>query len=122
MELKFLQSFLCAYLNFTSYEIDPREFLTMRFSTSIFAGFASLAAAAPSALGARDLTSFIAQERAIALQGVKNNIGPDGSKAPGAGAGFVVASPSRVDPPCKSSVLTTTKKFGGKVRIPRDPC
>ncbi|KAH7355360.1 1, 4-alpha-D-glucan glucohydrolase [Rhexocercosporidium sp. MPI-PUGE-AT-0058] len=58
----------------------------------------SLAAASP-VLESRDLNSFIASERAISLQGVKDNIGPDGKKVPGAGAGFVVASPSRVDPP-----------------------
>jgi len=76
----------------------------MHFSRS-FVGFASLlfsgALAAPSALRSRDLTSFIAAERAIALQGALNNIGPNGSAVPGAGAGFVVASPSKVNPDCK---------------------
>ncbi|KAJ5042509.1 uncharacterized protein L3040_005052 [Drepanopeziza brunnea f. sp. 'multigermtubi'] len=70
-------------------------------SSSILASFVSLvtAAAAAGPLQAPDLSSFIAQERAIALQGVKNNVGPSGSKASGAGAGFIVASPSKVDPP-----------------------
>ncbi|KAH6722791.1 1, 4-alpha-D-glucan glucohydrolase [Leptodontidium sp. MPI-SDFR-AT-0119] len=58
----------------------------------------SLTAASP-VLESRDLNSYVATERAIALQGVKDNIGPDGKKVPGAGAGYVVASPSRVDPP-----------------------
>ncbi|KFZ10301.1 hypothetical protein V501_05247 [Pseudogymnoascus sp. VKM F-4519 (FW-2642)] len=44
------------------------------------------------------LDKFVAAEKKIALQGVLNNIGPDGSRVPGAGAGFVVASPSKVDP------------------------
>jgi glucoamylase len=76
----------------------------MRFSRS-FVGLGSLllsrALAAPSDLRSRDLTSFIAAERAIALQGALNNIGPNGSAVPGAGAGFVVASPSKVNPDCK---------------------
>ena len=54
--------------------------------------------AAPTELGARDLTSFIASERKFALQGVLNNIGPDGANVSGAGAGLVVASPSKIDP------------------------
>jgi glucoamylase len=47
------------------------------------------------------LDKFVAAEKKIALQGVLNNIGPDGSRVPGAGAGFVVASPSKVDPDCE---------------------
>ncbi|CAN8099723.1 unnamed protein product [Discula destructiva] len=42
--------------------------------------------------------SFIETQRSIALQGVLNNIGPDGSEVAGASAGIVVASPSKVDP------------------------
>ena len=57
--------------------------------------------AAPANLSPRDLDSFVTSERAIALDGVLANIGPDGSKAPGAAAGYVVASPSKTDPPCK---------------------
>ena len=48
------------------------------------------------------LDSFIAAERAIALQGALNNIGPNGSLVPGAGAGYVVASPSTENPNCQS--------------------
>ncbi|KAF7869951.1 hypothetical protein EAF04_004735 [Stromatinia cepivora] len=44
-----------------------------------------------------NLNSFIASERKIALQGVLNNIGPDGSKVSGAG-NYVVASPSKANP------------------------
>lgn len=47
---------------------------------------------------------FIAAERAVALQGVLDNIGPNGTQVPGAGRGIVIASPSKVDPNCKSSV------------------
>lgn len=49
-----------------------------------------------------DLDSFVSSEKAIALQGALNNIGPDGSEAAGASAGFVVASPSKANPNCKS--------------------
>jgi hypothetical protein len=49
----------------------------------------------------RDLNSFVATERAIALEGALNNIGPDGLMVPGAGAGFVIASPSQVNPDCQ---------------------
>ncbi|KAM7222785.1 family 15 glycosyl hydrolase [Rhypophila decipiens] len=45
------------------------------------------------------LDDFITAERDIALQGVLANIGPNGTKVPGAGAGFVIASPSRTSPP-----------------------
>ncbi|KFY26544.1 hypothetical protein V493_04022 [Pseudogymnoascus sp. VKM F-4281 (FW-2241)] len=48
--------------------------------------------------GRSHLDKFVRAEKKIALQGVLNNIGPDGAKVPGAGAGFVVASPSKVDP------------------------
>jgi glucoamylase len=47
------------------------------------------------------LDAFITSEMAIALQGALNNIGPNGSKVPGAGAGFVVASPSTTNPNCQ---------------------
>ena len=58
--------------------------------------------AAPAEFGNRDVVnSFVATERAIALQGALNNIGPDGSLVPGAEAGFVVASPSQVNPNCQ---------------------
>ena len=48
------------------------------------------------------LDAFIASESPLALQGVLNNIGPNGSKAPGAGSGIVAASPSTSNPDCKS--------------------
>lgn len=48
-----------------------------------------------------DLEPFVQKERAIALQGVLNNIGPHGSRAPGVGAGVIIASPSTVDPNCE---------------------
>ena len=77
--------------------------LKMHFTQSLV-GLVSLlisqSVAAPSDLRSRDLTSFVAAERAIALQGALNNIGPNGSAVPGAGAGFVVASPSKVNPDC----------------------
>ncbi|KAK3353146.1 family 15 glycosyl hydrolase [Lasiosphaeria hispida] len=44
------------------------------------------------------LGEFILQEREIALQGVLDNIGPSGTKVPGAAAGIVIASPSKENP------------------------
>ncbi|XMA18144.1 hypothetical protein WAI453_010935 [Rhynchosporium graminicola] len=76
----------------------PQKSLNMRIS-SLKILTSLLPFTASSSLESRDLNTFITAERARALQGVKDNIGPDGGKVPGAGAGFVVASPSRVDPP-----------------------
>jgi hypothetical protein len=85
--------------------------LKMHFTHSLV-GLVSLlisqSLAAPSDLRSRDLTSFIAAERAISLQGALNNIGPNGPAVPGAGAGFVVASPSKVNPDCKLALSTET--------------
>ncbi len=78
----------------------------MRFtaSTSLFSLLCARALAAPSiGLQTRDLNAFVTSEKAAALQGALNNIGPNGSKVPGAGAGFVVASPSKANPNCKRS-------------------
>ncbi len=50
------------------------------------------------------LDAFVKKQRAISLQSVLNNIGPDGSRVPGAGAGVIVASPSTVNPNCKFAV------------------
>jgi glucoamylase len=47
-----------------------------------------------------DVDSFVGTERGIALEGVLANIGPNGSMVPGAAAGLVVASPSKVNPDC----------------------
>lgn len=55
----------------------------------------------PTGNGNASLNAFIAAEKKIALQGVLNNIGPDGSKVAGAG-NYVVASPSKVDPDCET--------------------
>lgn len=49
------------------------------------------------------LASFIVSESAVALQGVLDNIGSEGAKASGAGAGLITASPSRADPNCELS-------------------
>lgn len=49
-----------------------------------------------------DVDSFIATERGIALSGALANIGPNGTQVPGAAAGLVIASPSTVNPDCKS--------------------
>ncbi|KAH0037358.1 extracellular glucoamylase protein, partial [Aureobasidium melanogenum] len=44
------------------------------------------------------LASWLSSENTVALQGVLNNIGASGSKASGASAGVVVASPSKSNP------------------------
>ncbi|KAH8594506.1 1, 4-alpha-D-glucan glucohydrolase [Bisporella sp. PMI_857] len=70
------------------------------YAVGLFSLWCAGTGAAPTeGIGKRDLNSFIESQRKISLQGVLNNIGPDGVKAPGAGAGYVIASPSRVDPP-----------------------
>lgn len=67
------------------------------------------AAPATSGPSFANLDSFVSTERAIALQGALNNIGPNGSLVPGAGAGFVVASPSMVNPDCESHFVVTQR-------------
>jgi glucoamylase len=55
----------------------------------------------PANLAARasgSLSSFVTSESSVALQGVLNNIGPNGSAVPGAAAGLVIASPSTSNP------------------------
>jgi glucoamylase len=62
---------------------------------------ASYASPAPPVLEPRatgSLTSWLASESPIALQGVLNNIGSSGPKAQGARSGIVVASPSKSNP------------------------
>ncbi|GIC90883.1 putative glucoamylase/glucan 1,4-alpha-glucosidase [Aspergillus udagawae] len=44
------------------------------------------------------LELWLAQETSYALDGVFNNIGPNGAKATGAGSGIVIASPSQSNP------------------------
>ncbi|CAK7219722.1 hypothetical protein SBRCBS47491_003945 [Sporothrix bragantina] len=66
-------------------------------SSSLSVLLAGLAATAKH-VRAVSVNDFIAHEKSIALQGVLNNIGPDGSLAPGAASGLVVASPSTVNP------------------------
>jgi glucoamylase len=48
------------------------------------------------------LDGFIAAETPVALQGILDNIGPNGTNAWGASDGIVIASPSKSDPDCKS--------------------
>jgi glucoamylase len=78
----------------------------MRFSSSVVGVISLLCSqAVASSLRGRDLESFIAAERAIALQGVLNNIGPDGSQIAGAG-NYIIASPSKEDPDCEFLLKT----------------
>lgn len=46
------------------------------------------------------LSSWLSIENGIALQGVLDNIGANGSAAAGASPGIVIASPSTDDPDC----------------------
>ncbi|KAJ5431375.1 Six-hairpin glycosidase [Penicillium cf. griseofulvum] len=45
-----------------------------------------------------DLDGFLKSESALALKSILSNIGADGSAVSGAGAGLVIASPSKSDP------------------------
>jgi glucoamylase len=47
------------------------------------------------------IDDFVKTQADISIKGVLANIGTDGSKAQGASAGIVVASPSRSNPDCK---------------------
>lgn len=78
---------------------DSRSLLTAGLALGVSVGVSANTAVAD------DLDSFVSSERAIALQGALNNIGPDGSEVAGASAGFVVASPSKENPNCKFSKL-----------------
>ncbi|KAI1824008.1 family 15 glycosyl hydrolase [Xylaria intraflava] len=70
------------------------------FSTKSIIQLSTLAVASAGIIAPRadDLDTFVAKQRNISLQNVLNNIGPDGSKAPGASAGVIIASPSTVNP------------------------
>ncbi|OLN92070.1 Glucoamylase 3 [Colletotrichum chlorophyti] len=65
----------------------------------------------PGAVVKRDVDSFIATETPIALRELLCNIGPNGCHAQGVSAGIVIASPDRVDPPCKPNHVTTDNHF-----------
>jgi glucoamylase len=57
----------------------------------------------PRATGSLD--TWLASETSIALNGVLDNIGSSGAFTEGISSGVVVASPSQVDPDCKSSLV-----------------
>lgn len=68
-------------------------------SAVVVAALSALSTASPANLSrAVAVDAFIAVERPIALQGALNNIGPNGSQVEGASAGFMVTSPSKVNP------------------------
>ncbi|KAF9736399.1 hypothetical protein PMIN03_010948 [Paraphaeosphaeria minitans] len=74
----------------------------MLFTSAIWALPASLlfASAHGTPLEPRQISvdAFITSQRSVSIQGVLANIGADGSKAQGAAAGIVVASPSKSNP------------------------
>ena len=53
-----------------------------------------------------ELEKWMHDEETVALRGVLDNIGAEGSKVKGAGSGIVVASPSKKDPDCTFCLLT----------------
>jgi len=60
--------------------------------------------AGPDSYTTSSLSSWLPTENGIALQGVLNNIGANGSKVVGAHPGIVVAGPSKSDPDCRVTV------------------
>ncbi|KAH6627281.1 Six-hairpin glycosidase-like protein [Chaetomium sp. MPI-SDFR-AT-0129] len=66
--------------------------------TFVLSGLLVVQGACASASKDSSLEKYIKTERAIALQGVLDNIGPKGKKVPGAARGLVIASPSTNDP------------------------
>lgn len=60
-------------------------------------------------IAAANLDEFVAQQRIISLQSALNNVGPNGSMVDGAGAGIVVASPSKSDPNCVCPMPMTAR-------------
>lgn len=64
------------------------------------------------------LDSFVRTERAKAVQGILDNIGPDGKFDQGAAAGLVVASPSKV---LTLPSLTLPKENGNTYFFPGEP-
>jgi hypothetical protein len=72
-----------------------RAFVAALAATSVHGAAARLS------INQDNLPAAIEKENTIALKGVLNNIGPDGSQAPGALAGIIVASPSTENPDCE---------------------
>ncbi|KAF2703031.1 carbohydrate-binding module family 20 protein [Pleomassaria siparia CBS 279.74] len=93
-----LASFLAS--QFSVRVLSFQKTIIMRLSTLVAAFAAASFHEAAARLGIRqdNLPAAIENENTIALQGVLDNIGPDGSHAPGAAAGAIVASPSTEDP------------------------
>ena len=47
-----------------------------------------------------DLNTFLLEEGLRSIQGIADNLGPKGIKAPGTAAGLLVASPNTANPNC----------------------
>jgi len=69
----------------------------MRALISLLSVLSGLTSLVPATLG-QSITSYISTEQPIAKTNLLANIGASGSKAPGAKAGIVVASPSQTNP------------------------
>ncbi|ETS82347.1 Glucoamylase P [Pestalotiopsis fici W106-1] len=73
--------------------------MLLTFTFAAVVSLSALASVVPTERASSvDLDAFVTVERSIALQGVLNNIGANGSLAVGAAAGYVVASPSKANP------------------------
>lgn len=68
------------------------------------------ATSAESSAASDSLDSWLARETPYALDGILNNIGPDGAKAVGAVSGVVVASPSKSNPDCEYSRISSPQR------------
>lgn len=77
----------------------------MQFLSKCLVVGAALHGALATPLSKRAPDEFIKKQTPIALERLLCNIGSDGCHAYGAAPGAVVASPDRVDPPCKSLTL-----------------
>lgn len=76
-----------------------------RYITMVVFGLAAIAAISVVGVHAKsfannrdDFITRIDKQYAISVQGVRDNIGPNGAKAPGVPAGVMIASPSTQDP------------------------
>jgi len=72
-----------------------------RTVVAILSGFHAVHGSHVEARATGSLETFIASESPIALEGILNNVGPNGSKVEGANSGVVVASPSKENPNCE---------------------
>lgn len=76
--------------------LDP--FVSFELAMRALASILALVAGLTSLVASQSITSYIGTEQPIAKAKLLANIGTSGSKASGANAGIVVASPSKDNP------------------------